>query len=84
MGTTNPFESLRGVLVGHSRDWSTHRRDAWLYGIVVGWDSAIEDVQRTHGWPDAEVSRLKRLRRQFVEAERMLLEQREVEQENRS
>lgn len=80
MDTTDPFCSLRGVVVGHSRDWSTHRRDAWLYGIVIGWGDAIEDVQRSHGWADSEVKRLKQLRRKFVEAERIVLALREAEQ----
>lgn len=43
-----------------SRDWSIHHRDAWLYGVVAGWDDehpdddAMPEVAERHGW-DAEM-----------------------------
>jgi hypothetical protein len=30
--------SLGSCLAFHSRDWGEHPRDAWIYGIAIGWD----------------------------------------------
>jgi hypothetical protein len=56
------IESARTVMTFSSRDWSANHRDAWLYGIIVGWDDdAISEVARKHGWPPDEIRRLKAL-----------------------
>lgn len=68
MSTTNPFDSLLGTLTGSSRDQSLDRRDAWLYGIVVGWDAAsLAELAPKHGWTLQDVERLQLLHQAFAE-----------------
>lgn len=64
----DPFASLSAAVACHVRDWSEHRRDAWIYGIVVGWEDALAEVARDHRWDAATVERLTRLRAAFVRA----------------
>lgn len=59
----------------HSRDWGAHPGDAWLWGLMCGWDCdeahdhdeecdrSMAEVAGRHGWSEAEVARLRRLRR---------------------
>lgn len=70
----NPFESLHQTMVASPHDHSINHRDAWIYGIVVGWDEeeggtgAIMEVADRHGWSLATVARLRDLRRNFLAA----------------
>ncbi|NYD39920.1 hypothetical protein [Nocardioides panaciterrulae] len=68
-------ESLRRLLAFNSRDWAQDRADAWLWGVVLGWDadenevgeeSAMDEVAARHGWDASEVARLRRLHAQFA------------------
>ena len=34
----NPFESLANTMACDPRDWSLNGRDAWMWGIIHGWD----------------------------------------------
>lgn len=61
-----PLASLEMTLPFHPRDWSEHHRDAWIYGVIVGWDTALEDVAHKHGWTPETVARLQRLRERFL------------------
>ena len=40
------------------RDWSKDSRDAWLYGLIVGWGDALEEVASRHGWNQEHRDRL--------------------------
>jgi hypothetical protein len=60
-----------------SRDWSLDKRDAWLWGIVLGWtnepgepvdEDPMADVARKHGWSSETVTRLRDLHQKFDEA----------------
>jgi hypothetical protein len=61
------FQSLRAVLATSSRDWSRDDEDAWIYGIVWGWNKLddvldsdiIVDVAKNHGWSTETRERLK-------------------------
>lgn len=65
----NPFESIRNCIVFHCRDWSTDKRDAWLYGIVCGWDNeALKELQEQFHWDDSAVNRLERLHLRYLES----------------
>lgn len=67
--TEDPFMSLAGALVCSSRDHGLDSRDAWVYGIVVGWDAAsLRELAAKHGWSPDDVSRLKRLRARYCRA----------------
>lgn len=78
---TDFHESLRNLLAFSSKDWGATREDAWIYGIVFGWDTEPEDLvddeasdaamvelAAKHGWDDGEVTRLRGLHAQFVAA----------------
>ena len=58
-------ESLRNTLVFDVRDWARNSSDAWIYGIIVGWDNALAEVAKKHGWPPQSVERLCALREGF-------------------
>lgn len=61
----DPLDALRSVCAFSSRDWSENREDAWLYGIVIGWGSALQSVADRHGWDEAKITRLRKLRRAY-------------------
>lgn len=69
--TMHPIESIRSLLATDSRDWGEDRGDAWLWGIVMGWDdedlecSAMELIARKHDWDEATVARLRLLHERF-------------------
>ncbi len=71
---------LGSVIVHSSRDWGGYWCDAWLYGVLVGWDceerhahdatcvdeGALMEVARTHGWDATVVARLREHRAAVV------------------
>jgi hypothetical protein len=57
----DPFTSIGNILAFDSRDWSSNRGDAWLWGIVFGWGESYDEVARRHGWDAASVRRLRLL-----------------------
>jgi hypothetical protein len=61
----NPHESLANCIAFSSKDWSLHKGDAWIYGIVIGWEESLASIARKHGWSDPTVDRLVRLRTRF-------------------
>lgn len=63
------INSAGNMMSRHSRDWGEDHRDAWVYGIIVGWDSeALKEVAARHSWTPETVSSLRMLR---AKAERM-------------
>ena len=62
MNELNPHKSIEAAIACSPRDWSLNKRDAWIYGIVFGWDgSSMDEVAKAHGWDASEVGRLKKL-----------------------
>jgi hypothetical protein len=60
--TENFLESLYDCIVFSARDWALDDRDAWIYGIVVGWEGeALAEVARNHSWDELDIKRLQRL-----------------------
>lgn len=58
---TNCLESIKMAIAFDVRDWGEDRRSAWIYGIVFGWDDAIdEEVKTKFRWTDEDVERLNR------------------------
>lgn len=67
MKTENVKESVENCMTFHARDWSLNKRDAWMYGIVCGWDDeSMPEVAALHGWSAAEVERLRRLHENWM------------------
>ncbi|WIB65823.1 hypothetical protein [Curtobacterium sp. MCBD17_040] len=59
-----------------SNDWGARSSDAWLYGIVAGWDLKPDDdpefdspamphLAAQHGWNDEQVARIRQLHDRF-------------------
>jgi hypothetical protein len=74
----DPLQALRDAIVFSSADWGAARDFAWIYGIVVGWDSDEDDdpdevedtmleLAAVHGWTAEKVERLRALHGAFVE-----------------
>ena len=64
-----PFESLHNTITSNSRDMSADKRDAWLYGIIVGWKpEAMRSIAERLRWTDDDVKRLRRLRARYLAA----------------
>lgn len=63
--TLDPLDSIICTIAFNSRDMSTDKRDAWLYGIVCGWEESIKEIQEQHGWSDVAVKRLKILHKNY-------------------
>jgi hypothetical protein len=69
----DPFESLETTISTHVRDWAADERDAWVWGIVLGWDAAsMHELATKFGWTAFTVARLRRLRQKFMIARRSL------------
>lgn len=65
-GSENPLRSLGDSMAFDSRDWANNYRDAWLYGIVHGWeDESLAEMGPRFGWDEKTVVRLKRLHGRF-------------------
>jgi hypothetical protein len=66
MNPENIFESLENCVAHHVRDWSLNKRDAWIFGIVCGWDDeSFEELVERHKWTPEAVERLKKLHANF-------------------
>jgi hypothetical protein len=68
------LDSAERIMRGDRRDWAANRHDAFLYGLFRGWDCEVDhphdaqcpdmtSVAQAHGWDDAFVTRLRRLRK---------------------
>lgn len=85
--TPNPvadvLDTLARILAGDPRDWSLDRRDAWLWGVLCGWEcedhprasecdetctNAMDVVAERHGWNSVEVDVLRTMRTTIREA----------------
>jgi hypothetical protein len=72
------LDNASGMLVTSSRDWGYAPGDAWVYGVLVGWecengcqdpgdpehscDGAMRELAERHGWDGSDVARLRALR----------------------
>lgn len=52
-------KSLRSIIATDPRDWSVDRRDAFIYGLVIGWDrESFDELKSVHGWGEELAARL--------------------------
>ncbi|MFW2500430.1 hypothetical protein [Clostridium diolis] len=71
---TNPFESLHNTIVFDVKDWSTDKRNAWIYGIIVGWGSddpeiaeeIFQEFNKQFRWTRETWNRLQILHKEFL------------------
>ena len=60
-------ESLHQLMVFNARDWAANKTDAWLWGVVVGWDqNSLDELAPRFGWSPDHVLRLQRLHADFI------------------
>ena len=65
----NPLQSLTTALTCTSKDMSLDKLDAYLYGIIVGWeDSSYAELKVRHGWSDETIEYQKRLNQNYIKA----------------
>ena len=63
----NPLESISYAMAFSVHDWSIEKRDAWIYGVILGWDDvSMKELQQKFDWPDSEYQRLNRMHERFV------------------
>ena len=58
------LNSLQSSIAFSSRDWSYNHRDAWIWGIAVGWDTgSLSELKDIHDWNQHTIDRLQRYSR---------------------
>jgi hypothetical protein len=75
---TEALNSIYDCMVFDARDWAAGRRDAWLWGVLVGWDpdedgdtdDAMSEIAAKYGWSEADVARVRRLNAAIAEVRR--------------
>jgi hypothetical protein len=74
--------SVGDAIAFSSRDWARNHRDAWVYGILLGWsceddhahddvcghDAALTEMAGRHQWDAATVARMHRYRAALARA----------------
>jgi hypothetical protein len=68
----NALESIECTIAFDVKDWSTSRRDAWIYTIVFGWDDSQDEVAKRHSWDADDIERAKLLHEQWIRAKEWL------------
>jgi hypothetical protein len=59
---SDAIASIRSTIIFSPRDWAADVRDAWVYGIVVGWDDpSIKELSSKFGWEIKEIKKMKQL-----------------------
>lgn len=62
----NSLESIRDTFVKSSKDWGATKQDAWLYGIIVGWDwKSYKELSKMWNWSKDDVDLNKKLHQDF-------------------
>lgn len=70
--TMNALESIENAIAFNVRDWSTNKRDAWIYAIVFGWEDGWEEIAREHHWDEDDRKRAEIFREQWERAKEYL------------
>ena len=66
---TNALQSLVESYTLTSKDMGENKFDAWVYGIIVGWDDeSYDELASTHNWSAEQVTYNKMLHANFNEA----------------
>jgi hypothetical protein len=59
----NSLEHLASTIAFDSKDWSLTKRDAFIYGIVIGWDEeAMKELAERHVLNEKMVELIEALR----------------------
>lgn len=64
------LDRIRTLITTDPRDWSIDRRDAWLWGVFVGWDEAsLAQIAPQHRWSNVAIQMLKEQRETIASLE---------------
>lgn len=62
----NPLQSIRDSFIVTSKDMAATKFDAWIYGIVVGWDDdSYKELAKKYGWSPDEITLNKTLSKNY-------------------
>jgi hypothetical protein len=65
---SDALDSAYTTMTLDSRDWAENKRDAWLYGILVGWGAAAVEFEQKGWWRPEDTSRMRLLHTAIIEA----------------
>lgn len=76
--TTDPKQALEDTLAFAANDWAASRAEAWVYGIILGWEfdnpedgpQLREEFRQKFGWTGEQIARLEALHEAFEALER--------------
>jgi len=72
---TNALQSLLESYVRTSKNMGEAKFDAWIYGIIAGWDdAAYVELARRHSWSEEEVEYNKLLHQNYNKAWELFME----------
>lgn len=62
----DPLRSIHDAIIYDYESWSETSRMAWVYGIVVGWNSeTLKEIAKDYDWDATKIASLKRLHEEF-------------------
>lgn len=71
----NPLQALVMSLCRTPKDMGEHKFDAYLYGVIVGWeDSSYEELKIRHTWSEEVIEYQKLLHQNYIKAWNLLTE----------
>ena len=82
MSDRDVFQAMENIVGFWSGDWSADKRLAWMFGIIAGWDGALQEVADLHGWDSETQARLCRHRREYLELKGLNARVAELEAKN--
>lgn len=69
----NPLQVLVMSIAGSSKDFSETKFEAYMYGVIMGWDNdSYEELKSKHGWSDDVINYQKQLHQNFIRAWNLL------------
>jgi hypothetical protein len=72
-GAVRVLRDAASSMATNPRDWSACSPDAWLYGLVCGWDGpALQELADKHGWSSKVVDKLGEAAAALITARRAL------------
>lgn len=71
----NPIQALVMSICRSSKDYGENKFDAYLYGVIVGWDKdAYNQLKKKHGWSDEQIEYQITLHQNLIKAWNLLTE----------
>ena len=66
---TNPLQALTEAFGRTSKDMGEDKLDAFLYGVIMGWeDESYEQLREKHNWSDENIKIQKMWHQNYIKA----------------